>query len=58
MKKLNTLIIVLLLITGYACTTSETKIGYNILLSIEGETNSHTATLLYQVDGEDVVIDS
>ena len=58
MNKLNKLIIVLLLITGYACTTSETKVGYDILLSIEGETNSHTAILLYKADGEDVVIDS
>jgi hypothetical protein len=45
MNKLNALIIVLLLITSYACTTSETKVGYDILLSIEGETNSHTAIL-------------
>jgi peroxiredoxin len=58
MNKLNKLIIVLLLLTGIACTTSETEEGYNILLSIEGETNSHAATLLYVVDGEEVVVDS
>lgn len=58
MNRPNRLIIVLLLITGYACTTIETRDGYNIVLSIEGETNSHGATLLHMVDGEEVVIDS
>ena len=57
MNKLNKLII-LLLLAGYACTTAENTDGYNILLSIEGETNSHSATLLHLVDGEEVVIDS
>ena len=58
MNKMNKLIIVLLLITGYACSTSETREGYNIQLAIDGETNSHSAILLHKVDGEEVAVDS
>ena len=53
MRNFNKLII-LLLLTGYACTTAETNDGYTILLSIDGETNSHSASLLHIVDGEEV----
>ena len=59
MKRLNNLIIALLLVTSYACTTTtETKDGYDIKISIEGETNSHSATLFHIVDGEEIVVDS
>ena len=58
MNKLNKLIIVLLVITGYACKTAETKDGYNIHLSIDGETNSHSVTLFHEIDEEEVAIDS
>ena len=46
---------VLLLITGYACSTTETRESNNIQLAIDGETNSHSAILLHKVDGEEVV---
>lgn len=57
--QLNKLIIALLLVTGYSCTTTpETRDGYDIQLSIKGETNSHSATLFHIVDGEEIVVDS
>jgi peroxiredoxin len=52
------LIIVLLLFTGYACTVTETYEGFEIQLSVEGETNSHSATLFHIIDGDEVVLDS
>ena len=58
MNKLNKLLLVLLVITSYACTTTETKDSYEIHLSIEGETNSHSVTLFHRVDEEEVAIDS
>ena len=58
MNKLNKLIILLLLFAGFACTTEETNEGYNIQLSIAGETNSHTVMLFHKVDVEEVIIDS
>ena len=58
MNKLNKLVIALLVITGYACTNSETKDGYKIQLLIEGETNSHSVTLFHRVDKEEVILDS
>jgi peroxiredoxin len=55
---LNKLIVILLVIIGYACTNPETKNGYDIHLSIEGETNSHSVILFHKVNGEEVVIDT
>lgn len=58
MNQLNKLLIGLLIVSGLACTTSETKVGYDIKLSIAGETNSHNATLFHIIDGDEVVLDS
>ena len=56
MNKLIKLILVLLIISGYACTTTETKNGYDVHLTVEGETNSHSVTLFHRVDGEEVIL--